>query len=187
VAAVQIRGSDNQRVVESVDFGDTPELQKGPSLSTPRNFSGTALGHDIRLTPGIGRFNFRATNASRRRALNRAAELKYAPYPLTARTFGLKKLAVRKFRNHARPELTTMMVILGHADNPPRGKETPQQKRCLPTYAAATIPTNDEELSNIEYVGVIGRWGSTRDQCESGKPVTASDQEREPPIGLRPI
>jgi hypothetical protein len=49
---------------------------------------------------------------------------------------------------------------------PPRGKATPQQKRCLPTYAAATIPKNDEELSNIEYVGVFGRWGSSRDNTK---------------------
>jgi hypothetical protein len=108
-------------------------------------------------------FSHRSTNASRRRALNHAVELKYAPYPLTGRTSGLKKRAVRIFRNYARPELTTMMVFLGHADNPLRGKATPQQKRCTSTHAAPTIPTNDEELSNIEYVGVIGRWGSARD------------------------
>jgi hypothetical protein len=68
-----------------------------------------------------------------------------------------------------------MMIFLEYANNPPRGKAIPQQKRCPPTYPAATMPTNYEELSNIEYVGVIGQWGSARDKRKSGKLVAASD------------
>ncbi len=116
-----------------------------------------------------------STIASRRRAPTRASELKYAPNPLTLRTSGLMKHAVRIFRNYARPELTTMMIFLEHANNPPRGKAIPQQKCRPPTHPAATIPTNHEELSNIEYAGVVGHRGSTRDKRKSRKQMTASD------------
>ena len=68
-----------------------------------------------------------------------------------------------------------MMIFVEYANNPPRGKAIPQQKRCPPTYPAATIPTNYEELSNIEYVGIIGQWRSARDKRKSGKQLIASD------------
>ena len=44
MAAVQIRGSGNQWVLESVDLGDTPELKKGlpfPISTAKKFFAGT--------------------------------------------------------------------------------------------------------------------------------------------------
>jgi hypothetical protein len=62
-----------------------------------------------------------------------------------------------------RPEPKTLLVSLCDADNPTSGKSIPEQEGGSTTHPGATVPTEDEELGDIEIIGIVGRRRTTRD------------------------
>jgi hypothetical protein len=99
----------------------------------------------------------------------------------------LRMHAARVLSDDTCPELTTDAVSLRHTDDPTNGKSIPENKRGPSTYAAATVPTNDKELGDIEVIGIIGGRRATRNQCEADDPRTEAHEKGEPPLRFRPV
>jgi hypothetical protein len=114
-------------------------------------------------------------------------EREYAPRARVAGKRGLHKRAPRELRDDTRPEVITAAVSLRHTDDPSNGKSIPEKTGRPAADAAATMPTNNKELGDIEVLGIVGRWRTTRDQCETDDPNATTYEKGEPALGFRPI
>jgi len=114
-------------------------------------------------------------------------ERKHAPRVGTAGARGLHRRAARVLGYDSCPEPKTLQVSLRHADNPTTDKSIPEKERCLPAHPRVTMPTQDEELGDIEIIGIVGCRGTTRDQRKAGEPGSVTNEKGKPVFGLRPI
>jgi hypothetical protein len=79
------------------------------------------------------------------------------------------------------------VVPAGDAHDPATRQTVPEQARCLTTHTHATVSAQDEELLQVEIVGILGRGRSTHRQREADDPRTTADQEREAAPRLLPV
>jgi hypothetical protein len=87
-------------------------------------------------------------------------------------------------RYRACPEPKTLLVSLRHADNPTSDKSIPEKEGCSPAHPGVTMPTEDEELGNIESIGIVGFRRTTRDQRKAGEPSSGTNEKGKPVLGF---
>jgi hypothetical protein len=63
------------------------------------------------------------------------------------------------------------------------GQSIPEKEGCAPTYPVATMPAEDEKLSDIAIIATAGCRRPARDQCKASEPSSGANEKGQP--GLR--
>ena len=90
-------------------------------------------------------------------------EREYAPRVRAAGKCRFNKRAPRELCDNTPPEVITAAVSLRHTDDPSNSKSIPEKEGCPPAHPGVTMPTEDEELGDIEIIGIVGYRRTTRD------------------------